>query len=477
MATTDLDLGRYQLGWSDAEDYIFKPKKGLNESIVREMSEMKNEPQWMRDFRLKSLKHFERKPMAPWFAAHMPNLDFNDIYYYIKPTGGQVDDWEDLPMPSRTPTRSWGSPRPSASTSPGVTAQYESEVVFHRNRADLEEQGVLFCDMDTAVREYPEHVRRWFGTLIPPNDNKFAALNSAVWSGGSFIYVPPGVKVEMPLQAYFRINAENMGQFERTLIIADEGSQVHYIEGCSAPVYSTDSLHSAVVELVALQGARITYTTIQNWSTNVYNLVTKRARCEAEAHVEWIDGNIGSRLTIKYPSVYLMGPKASGEVLSVAYAGAGQHQDAGAKMFHVAPETTSTIVSKSISKDGGITTYRGKVHVDPGATGAKSFVRCDALLLDDESTSETKPYMEVGERDARIGHEATVSKVGDDQLFYLMSRGLSESQAMGMIVNGFIEPVTRTLPMEYAVEWSRSDRAADGGLHRLTGLTWGGVAP
>jgi Fe-S cluster assembly protein SufB len=309
--------------------------------------------------------------------------------------------------------------------------------------------------MDTAVREYPEHVRRWFGTLIPPNDNKFAALNSAVWSGGSFIYVPPGVKVDMPLQAYFRINTENMGQFERTLIIADEGAQVHYIEGCSAPVYSTDSLHSAVVELVALPGSRITYTTIQNWSSNVYNLVTKRARAEAEAHVEWIDGNIGSRLTMKYPSVYLMGPKASGEVLSVAYAGAGQHQDAGAKMYHVAPETTSTIVSKSISKDGGITTYRGKVHVDPEAYGAKSFVRCDALLLDDDSISETKPYMEVGERDARIGHEATVSKVGDDQLFYLMSRGLSESQAMSMIVNGFIEPVTRTLPMEYAVEWSR----------------------
>jgi Fe-S cluster assembly protein SufB len=332
---------------------------------------------------------------------------------------------------------------------------HNSEVVFHRNREDLESLGVLFCDMDTAVREYPDIVRKWFGKIIPPNDNKFAALNSAVWSGGSFIYVPPGVKVDMPLQAYFRINAENMGQFERTLIVADEGSQVHYVEGCSAPVYTTDSLHSAVVELVALPGSRITYTTIQNWSNNVYNLVTKRAMAYEEAHVEWIDGNIGSRLTMKYPSVYLMGPKASGEVLSVAYAGAGQHQDAGAKMFHVAPETTSTIVSKSISKDGGITTYRGKVHVDPGAHGAKSFVRCDALLLDDVSTSETKPYMEVGERDARIGHEATVSKVGDDQLFYLMSRGLSESQAMGLIVNGFIEPVTRTLPMEYAVEWSR----------------------
>jgi Fe-S cluster assembly protein SufB len=838
MATTDLDLGRYQLGWSDAEDYVFKPKKGLNESIVREMSEMKNEPQWMRDFRLRALKHFERKPMAPWFATQMPNLDFDDIFYYIKPTGGQVDKWEDLPDAIKNTYEKLGIPEAERKYLSGVTAQYEclrgstrvwttqgmrpikelgpgdevfaldestrlierarvisggpsgekeifeitargrtigasgnhpflalrderapgrkharfvarwvpaeelregdlvaiatdlpeygrnaamllpedargdqfprvtsddmcwflglylgdgylkhsdgyttvgiavdktdtvlveeirrvakvlfgldftlstdgyrlqargtaalaeylqlnglggtsltkrvpdwvfglpasqrlsfvaglldadgyvrdsptskdamfcsanaqllggvkellalsgvwsssvipvtnrhpfdrdrimrayhlrlsgrfdriparsprrsermgrrsyshgyrtakgtvfrahtsdmmgfariekiehmgvesvydieveghhnfvaegfvvhnSEVVFHRNREDLEEQGVFFCDMDTAVREYPELVQKWFGKIIPPNDNKFAALNSAVWSGGSFIYVPPGVKVDMPLQAYFRINAENMGQFERTLIIADEGSQVHYIEGCSAPVYSTDSLHSAVVELVALPGSRITYTTIQNWSTNVYNLVTKRARAEAEAHVEWIDGNIGSRLTMKYPSVYLMGPKASGEVLSVAYAGAGQHQDAGAKMFHIAPETTSTIVSKSISKDGGITTYRGKVHVDPEAYGAKSFVRCDALLLDDESISETKPYMEVGERSARIGHEATVSKVGDDQLFYLMSRGLSEQQAMGMIVNGFIEPVTRTLPMEYAVEWSR----------------------
>jgi len=833
---TDLDLGRYQLGWSDEEDYVFKPKKGLNEEIVREMSAMKKEPDWMRDFRLKALTRFERKPMAEWFAVNMPDLDFDDIYYYVKPTGGQVDDWNDLPDAIKNTYEKLGIPEAERKYLSGVTAQYEclrgstrvwttrgvrrikeltagdevfalneqtrllekaevvvggssgekeifeitargrtigasgnhpflvlrderargaarakyrarwvpaaklapgdlvaratdipdygkpvamllpddpradrypksttddlcwflgvylgdgflkhsdayttvqiaidktdevlvseirrvgrdlfglefdtaadgfgltargpaplarylelnglggtsltkripdwafalpqaqrlsllaglldadgyvrdsatandamywssnealmtdvkelgalcgigsskvvanryphdherivqafhlrlsgrfdriparsprwrdrldrrryvhgyrtakgtdfrthtsemlgfvriekierlgveevydievaghhnfvaegfvvhnSEVVFHRNREDLEAQGVLFCDMDTAVREYPDIVRRWFGSIIPPSDNKFAALNSAVWSGGSFIYVPPGVAVEMPLQAYFRINAENMGQFERTLIIADEGSQVHYIEGCSAPVYTTDSLHSAVVELVALPGSRITYTTIQNWSNNVYNLVTKRARAEAEAHVEWIDGNIGSRLTMKYPSVYLMGPKASGEVLSVAYAGPGQHQDAGAKMIHAAPETTSTIISKSISKDGGITTYRGKVQVDEGAKGAKSFVRCDALLLDDDSISETKPYMEVGERDARIGHEATVSKVGDDQLFYLMSRGLSESQAMGMIVNGFIEPITRTLPMEYAVEWSR----------------------
>jgi FeS assembly protein SufB len=846
MASVDLDFGRYKLGWSDEEDYIFKPKKGLNEEIVREMSAMKREPEWMTKFRLRALKNFERKPMAAWFAVNMPDLDFDDIYYYIKPTEAQVKDWEELPDSIKRTYEKLGIPEAERKYLAGVTAQYEclrgstmvwttagmrpikelgagdgvfaldeasrrlevatvvaggpsghkavfevtaggrtigasgnhpflalrderrrgarqaryvrrwvpvselrigdlvavatdvpeygepvamlvpagaetapstaagqgraairfpvvtsddlcwllgvyvrgsalhqsgtdtsleialdgddvglvdevrrltrglfglelaaggaglcahgaaalarylelngfggpshakrlpdwvcrlpssqrlsllagmvdaggrvrpctgdddvfcsanqellgdvkellalsgiparapvpaadrhpveggrrvrpshlrvsgrldriparsagggrrptrrasgrgsrtqekdlrahtgdmlgfarverieqvgtetvydievaghhnfvaegfvvhnSEVVFHRNREDLERQGVLFCDMDTAVREYPDVVRRWFGTIIPPNDNKFAALNSAVWSGGSFIYVPKGVKVDMPLQAYFRINAENMGQFERTLIIADEGSQVHYVEGCSAPVYTTDSLHSAVVELVALPGSRITYTTIQNWSNNVYNLVTKRARAEAEAHVEWIDGNIGSRLTMKYPSVYLVGPKASGEVLSVAYAGPGQHQDAGAKMIHAAPDTTSTIVSKSISKDGGVTTYRGLVHVDEGAKGAKSFVRCDALLLDDDSVSETKPYMEVGEQDARIGHEATVSKVGEDQLFYLMSRGLSESQAMGMIVNGFIEPVTRTLPMEYAVEWSR----------------------
>ncbi len=455
MATTDLDLGRYKLGWSDVEDYVFKPKKGLSEEIVREMSAMKDEPDWMRNFRLKALKRFMAKPMAPWFAVNMPDLDFDNIYYYVKPTEGQVKDWDALPESIKSTYEKLGIPEAERKYLAGVTAQYESEVVFHRNRADLESLGVLFCDMDTAVREYPEIVKRWFGTIIPPNDNKFAALNSAVWSGGSFIYVPPGVKVDMPLQAYFRINAENMGQFERTLIIADEGSEVHYVEGCSAPVYSTDSLHSAVVELVALQGSRITYTTIQNWSNNVYNLVTKRARAEAEAHVAWIDGNIGSRLTMKYPSVYLMGPKASGEVLSVAYAGPGQHQDAGAKMVHAAPETTSTIVSKSISKDGGLSTYRGLVRVEEGAKHAKSFVRCDALILDEESTSETKPYMEVAERDAQIGHEATVSKVGEDQLFYLMSRGLSESQAMSMIVNGFIEPVVRTLPMEYAVEWSR----------------------
>jgi len=455
MATTELDLGKYQLGWSDVENYVFKPRKGLSEEIVREMSAMKGEPSWMLGFRLSSLRRFERKPMVRWFAEKMPDLDFDDIYYYIKPTDEQVNDWDKLPESVKSTWDKLGIPQAERKYLAGVTAQYESEVVYHRNREDLASMGVLFTDMDTAVREHPEIVRKWFGKVIPPGDNKFAALNSAVWSGGSFIYVPPGVTVDMPLQAYFRINAENMGQFERTLIIADEGAQVHYVEGCSAPVYSSDSLHSAVVELVALPGSRITYTTIQNWSTNVYNLVTKRARAESEAHVEWIDGNIGSRLTMKYPSVYLMGPKASGEVLSVAYAGAGQVLDTGAKMFHCAPETTSTIISKSISKDGGHAAYRGKVHVDQGARRAKSFVRCDALILDEDSISETKPYMEVEERDAEIGHEATVSKIGDDQLFYLMSRGLTEAQAMGMIVNGFIEPITRTLPMEYAVEWSR----------------------
>ncbi|MGH9165764.1 MAG: Fe-S cluster assembly protein SufB, partial [Acidimicrobiales bacterium] len=340
MATTELDLGRYQLGWNDGViDYAFTPKKGVNEAVVREISWWKGEPDWMLAFRLKALRHFERMPMKPWFAVNMPDIDFDEIYYYLKPSGEQVDNWDDLPEKMKETYEKLGIPEAERKYLAGVTAQYESEVVYHKNREDLEAQGILFSDMDTAVREHPEIVRRFFGKIIPPGDNKFAALNSAVWSGGSFIYIPPGVNCEMPLQAYFRINSENAGQFERTLIIADEGSQVHYIEGCSAPVYSGDSLHSAVVELVALPGSRITYTTIQNWSPNVYNLVTKRARVEAEGHMEWIDGNIGSKLTMKYPSVYLMGPKASGEVLSVAYAGAGQHQDAGAQMVHAAPET------------------------------------------------------------------------------------------------------------------------------------------
>jgi len=454
QANTEIDLSKYQLGWSDDEDYVFKPKKGLNEDLVREISWMKGEPNWMRDFRVKSLKQFEKRPMPHW-GGDMSEIYFDDIYYYIKPSEAVVDEWEDVPESIKDTYEKLGIPEAERKYLAGVTAQYESEVVYHKNREDLERQGVIFCDMDTALREYPEIVRAYFGKVIPSNDNKFSALNSAVWSGGSFIYVPEGVEVEMPLQAYFRINAENMGQFERTLIIADKGSKVHYIEGCSAPVYSTDSLHSAVVEIVVKESARVTYTTIQNWSNNVFNLVTKRAIVEAEGHMEWIDGNIGSRLTMKYPAVVMVGPKASGEVLSVAYAGEGQHQDAGAKMTHAAPETTSKIVSKSISKDGGRSSYRGLVRVEDEAYGCKSHVQCDALILDEDSISDTYPYMEIGSKDAVIGHEATVSKVADEQLFYLTSRGLTEEQATGMIVNGFIEPVTRTLPMEYAVEWSR----------------------
>ncbi len=455
MTTVDsLDLGKYKLGWSDEENYVFKPKRGLTEDILREMSWMKGEPDWMLDFRLKSFRHFGKRPMPNW-GGDMSEIYFDDIYYYIKPTHGQVNSWDDLPDAIKDTYEKLGIPEAERKYLAGVTAQYESEVVFHRNREDLEQMGVIFCDMDTALREYPEIVKAYFGKTIPPNDNKFSALNSAVWSGGSFIYVPPGVEVDMPLQAYFRINAENMGQFERTLIIADEGSKVHYIEGCSAPVYTSDSLHSAVVEIMVKPSAQVTYTTIQNWSNNVFNLVTKRAYVEAEGHMSWIDGNIGSRLTMKYPAIWLAGPKASGEVLSVAYAGAGQHQDTGAKMVHAAPETTSKIVAKSISKDGGRSSYRGLVRVEEDAYGCKSHVQCDALILDDDSVSDTYPYMEIGAKDAQIGHEATVSRVADEQMFYLMSRGLSEEQAVGMVVNGFIEPVTRTLPMEYAVEWSR----------------------
>jgi Fe-S cluster assembly protein SufB len=456
MAVSGIDLGKYKLGWHDStSDYVYAPKKGLNEGVVRDISSHKDEPEWMTKFRLNALKRFERKPMLDWFAKNMPDMDFDDIYYYLKPTEGQVSEWTDLPEEMQATYEKLGIPEAERKFLAGVTTQYESEVVYHRNREDLERRGILFTSMDQALKDYPELVKEHFGTVIPPGDNKFAALNSAVWSGGSFIYVPPGEHVDMPLQAYFRINQENAGQFERTLIIADEGASVHYVEGCSAPVYSTDSLHSAVVELIAKPGARIRYTTIQNWSPNVYNLVTKRARAETESTVEWIDGNLGSKLTMKYPAVVMTGPKAHGEVLSVAYAGPGQHQDAGAKMTHAAPETTSIIDSKSISKDGGRTTYRGLVKVVEGAHNVKSHVRCDALILDEESRSDTYPYMEIDEKDARIGHEATVSKVGDDQLFYLMSRGLTEQQATAMVVNGFIEPITKTLPMEYAVELSR----------------------
>jgi len=456
MSTVDLDLGKYSLGWSDEEDYVFKPRKGLNEEIIREISSMKKEPEWMLDFRLKSYRRFLNKPMPTWGGGGLlETIDFDDIYYYIKPTEGQVNDWDMVPENIKATYEKLGIPQAERKYLAGVTAQYESEVVYHRNREDLEALGVLFCDMDTALREYPEIVQEYFGTIIPPNDNKFSALNSAVWSGGSFIYVPPGVHLDQPLQAYFRINAENMGQFERTLIIVDEGAYCHYVEGCSAPTYSSDSLHAAVVEIVIKEGGRCRYTTIQNWSNNVYNLVTKRAVAYRNATMEWVDGNLGSKLTMKYPAVWLMGEGAHGEVLSIAFAGEGQHQDAGAKIVHAAPNTTSLITSKSISMDGGRAGYRGLLRVEENAGAVKSFVRCDALILDEDSRSDTYPYMEIEEADAQIGHEATVSKVGDDQLFYLRSRGLSEEEATAMIVAGFIEPIVKELPMEYAVELNR----------------------
>jgi len=456
VATVDINIGKYALGWSDKEDYVFKPEKGLDEAIIRKMSGMKEEPEWMLDFRLKAYQRFLRKPTPTWGGGGLlETIDFDNIYYYIKPTEEQVASWDMVPDSIKETYEKLGIPEAERKYLAGVSAQYESEVVYHRNREDLETLGVLFCDMDTAVREYPELVREYFGRVIPPNDNKYAALNSAVWSGGSFIYVPPGVRLDQPLQAYFRINAENMGQFERTMIIVDEGAYCHYVEGCSAPTYSSDSLHAAVVEIIIKDGGRCRYSTIQNWSNNVFNLVTKRAVAYANATMEWVDGNIGSQLTMKYPAVWLMGEGAHGEVLSIAFAGEGQHQDAGAKIVHAAPHTTSLITSKSISRGGGRAGYRGLMRVEEGAVGVKSFVRCDALILDEESRSDTYPYMEIEEADARIGHEATVSKVGDDQLFYLMSRGLTEQEATAMVVAGFIEPIVKELPMEYAVELNR----------------------
>ncbi len=449
----ELDHG-YRLGWHDTETFTFRPKKGLTERVVEEISEIKGEPPWMRKFRLKALKHFQGRPM-PWWGADLSGIDFDDIYYYLRPTEGQAATWDELPEEMRQTWDKLGIPEAEKKFLGGVTAQYESEVVYHKIKEDLESKGVIFLDMDSGLREHPDLVKEYFGTIIPPNDNKFAALNSAVWSGGSFIYVPAGVHVDIPLQAYFRINAKNMGQFERTLIIAEEGAYVHYVEGCSAPIYTSDSLHSAVVEIIAKPGARVRYTTIQNWSPNVYNLVTKRAAAYEGAVMEWIDGNIGSKVTMKYPSIYLLGEGARGEVLSVAFAGPGQYQDAGGKAIHAAPHTSSVITSKSVSKGGGRTAYRGLVRVEPDAHHAKSAVRCDALILDEESRSDTYPYVEVEEETASLGHEASVSRVGEDQLFYLMSRGLSEAEATAMVVNGFIEPITRELPMEYAVELNR----------------------
>ncbi|MBX9937804.1 MAG: Fe-S cluster assembly protein SufB [Candidatus Obscuribacterales bacterium] len=446
----------YKYGFHDEEDYVFKSGRGLTKEIVTKISQMKKEPQWMLDFRLKAFDIFMKKPMPTWGNCDLLNgIDFQNIFYYIKPSMKGEKNWEDVPDNIKNTFDRLGIPEAERKFLAGVTAQYESEVVYHSIREDLEKQGVIFLDMDSGLREHEEIVRKHFATVIPAADNKFAALNSAVWSGGSFIWVPEGVRVEIPLQAYFRINAENMGQFERTLIIAEPGSFVHYIEGCTAPVYSSDSLHSAVVELIAKPGAHIRYTTIQNWSRNVYNLVTKRAVAHANAKVEWVDGNLGSKLTMKYPAIYLMGEKAHGEVLSIAFAGEDQHQDAGAKIIHGAPDTTSIIVSKSISKNGGRTSYRGLIKVYPEAKNVKSSVKCDALLLDEKSRSDTYPTMEVDEKEVSIEHEATVSKVGEEQLFYLMSRGLSQDEATAMIVNGFFEPFTKELPLEYAVELNR----------------------
>jgi Fe-S cluster assembly protein SufB len=445
-----------RFGFRDPEEYFHKGGKGLDHGVVEMISKMKGEPEWMREFRHRSLDIFLSKPMPRWGDVEMlSTIDFDDIYYYVRPMEKQGRTWEEVPAGIKKTFDRLGIPEAERKFLAGVSAQYESEVVYHSMREDLKKKGILFLDMDSGLREHPEIVRKWFSTVIPPADNKFAALNSAVWSGGSFIYVPPGVDVGIPLQAYFRINAQNMGQFERTLIIADRGARVHYIEGCTAPVYSTNSLHSAVVELIALEGASIRYTTIQNWSNNIFNLVTKRAVAHADATVEWIDGNIGSKLTMKYPCVYLVGERAKGEILSIAFAGDGQHQDAGAKMIHVAPNTSSRITSKSISKGHGRASYRGMVKVAPGAKGCKVSVECDALLIGKEARSDTYPTMEIDERDVRVEHEARVSKVSEEQIFYLRSRGLSEDEARLLIVNGFIEPFTKQLPMEYAVELNR----------------------
>jgi len=455
MATENLDMDYSKYDFKDStEMYVHLSKKGLTKDTVREISQLKDEPQWMLDFRLRAYDIFMKKPMPQW-GGDLNKIDFQNIYYYAKASDKTEKNWDDVPENVKNTFDKLGIPEAEKKFLAGVGAQYESEVVYHNLRKDLADQGVLFLDTDSALKEHPEIFKKYFAKIIPPEDNKFSALNRAVWSGGSFIYIPPGVKVDMPLQAYFRINAENIGQFERTLIIADEGSEVHYIEGCTAPVYSSESLHSAVVELVAHKDAKLRYTTIQNWSNDVYNLVTKRAYAYEGATVEWIDGNIGSKLTMKYPGIYLMGRKAYGETLSIAFAGKNQHQDTGAKMVHLAPDTTSKITSKSVSRANGRSTYRGLLKVAKGATNVKSTVRCDALLLDETSKTDTYPYMEIDQEDATVTHEATVGKIGDEQIFYLMSRGFSEEEALSLIVNGFMEPFTKELPMEYAVELNR----------------------
>ncbi|MDA1014048.1 MAG: Fe-S cluster assembly protein SufB [Planctomycetota bacterium] len=458
MATdlkSEVETDAYEYGFHyPTNEYVFTSRKGLDREIVEQISEMKNEPQWMRDFRLDALQTFFDKPMPKW-GADLSTIDFQNIFYYVKASDRQEQNWEDVPADIRETYDRLGIPEAEKKYLSGVKAQYESEVVYGSLLEDLQNKGVIFTDTDSAMRDHPEIFREYFGTIIPSADNKFAALNSAVWSGGSFIYVPKGVEIEFPLQAYFRINSENMGQFERTLIIVDEGASVHYVEGCTAPTYTTDSLHSAVVEIVVKRGGRCRYTTIQNWSNNVYNLVTKRAMAYGDSLMEWVDGNLGSQITMKYPAIYLMEPGARGETLSIAFANKGQHQDAGAKMVHCAPNTSSRIVSKSISKGGGRASYRGLVKVNNDAKHCKSNVVCDALILDSNSRSDTYPYIEVDENDVAIEHEASVSKIAEEQLFYLMSRGLSEAEASAMIVTGFIEPLVKELPMEYAVELNR----------------------
>ena len=446
----------YRHGFHDPENYVFKSAKGLTREIVERISEMKDEPDWMRAFRLKAYEIFQAKPMPAWGDTKLlSEIDLSDIHYFVRSTEETERSWDDVPADIKRTFDRLGIPEAERKFLSGVSAQYESEVVYHSVRKDLDEMGVIFCDMDTAVKEHPAIVQKYLATVIPPGDNKFASLNSAVWSGGSFVYIPKGVEVKMPLQAYFRINTENMGQFERTLIIAGEGSKVHYIEGCTAPKFSSNSLHSAVVELIAMEGSSIRYTTIQNWYRNIFNLVTKRAVAYKNATVEWVDGNIGSRLTMKYPAIYLMGEGARGEILSMAFAGEGQHQDAGAKVIHAAPNTTSMVTNKSVSAHGGKTTYRGLVEIFPGAVGAKTRVRCDALIMDEESASDTKPTMKIHEQRSTVEHEASVSKIGEEQLFYAMSRGLSEADATAMIVNGFFDFFVKELPMEYAVELNR----------------------
>ena len=448
-------IGVYEFGWADSDQAGASARRGINDEVVRDISDKKSEPEWMLERRLRGFDYFTKKPMPTW-GADLSGIDFDNIKYFVRSTERQAQSWEDLPEDIRNTYERLGIPEAERSRLvAGVAAQYESEVVYHQIREDLEAQGVIFLDTDTALKEHPEIFQEYFGTVIPAGDNKFAALNTAVWSGGSFVYVPKGVHVEIPLQAYFRINTENMGQFERTLIIADEGSYVHYIEGCTAPIYQSDSLHSAVVEIIVKKNARVRYTTIQNWSNNVYNLVTKRAICHEGATMEWIDGNIGSKVTMKYPAVILAGEHARGETLSVAFAGEGQHQDAGAKMIHLAPYTSSSIISKSIARSGGRASYRGEIRVAAGAHHSANTVRCDALLVDNISRSDTYPAVDVREDDVAMGHEATVSRVSEEQLFYLQSRGLPEDEAMAMIVRGFIEPIAKELPMEYALELNK----------------------